>query len=64
MKYIRVLFPLKGYYTKILLCSNNIINVSLKLYICDASRNLVTFVQFKEREKHRWMSTNFRKVAG
>ena len=27
---------------------------------CDALRNLVPFVQFKKREKHPWMSVNFK----
>ena len=34
------------------------------LYICDALRDLVPFVQFKKREKHPWRSVNFNKVAG
>ena len=32
--------------------------------ICDALRDLVPLVQFKEREKHPWRSVNFSKVAG
>ena len=32
--------------------------------MCDALRNLVPFVQFKEPEKHPWRSVNFSKVAG
>ena len=36
---------------------------SMKLQkICDALRNLVTFVQFKKREKHPWRSVIFSKV--
>ena len=31
---------------------------------CDASRDLIPFVQFKRREKHPWKSVNFSKVAG
>ena len=31
---------------------------------CGALRDLLPFVQFKEREKHPWRSVNFRKVAG
>ena len=31
---------------------------------CDALRDLVQFVQFKNREKHLWRSVNFSKVAG
>ena len=27
-------------------------------------RNLVTFVQFKKREKHPWRSATFSRVAG
>ena len=30
--------------------------------ICDALRDLVTFVQCKKREKHPWRSVNFSKV--
>ena len=33
-------------------------------YKCDALRDLVSFVQFKKREKHSWRSVNFSKVAG
>ena len=32
--------------------------------IYDALRNWVSFVQFKKREKHPWMSVTFSKVAG
>ena len=32
--------------------------------ICDALRDLVTFVQFKNREKHPWRSVKFSKVSG
>ena len=32
--------------------------------ICDILRVLVTFVQFKKREKHPWRSVTFSKVAG
>ena len=31
---------------------------------CDALRDLVSFVQFKKREKHPWRSVTFSKVAG
>ena len=31
---------------------------------CDALFDLVSFVQFKKREKHPWKSVNFSKVAG
>ena len=31
---------------------------------CDIFRDLVTFVQFKKREKHPWRSVIFSKVAG
>ena len=34
------------------------------LYICDALRVLVPFVQFKKPEKHPWSSVTFSKVAG
>ena len=30
---------------------------------CDALRNMVSFVQFKKREKHPWRSVSFSKVA-
>ena len=32
-------------------------------FIRDALRDLVTFVQFKKREKHSWRSVTFSKVA-
>ena len=32
--------------------------------ICDVLRDLVTFVQFKKREKHPWRTVTFSKVAG
>ena len=32
--------------------------------MCDALRNLVPFVQFKNREKYPWKSVTFSKVAG
>ena len=31
---------------------------------CDALHVLVSFVQFKKREKHPWRSVTFSKVAG
>ena len=31
--------------------------------ICDALHDLVTFVQFKKREKHPWRSVNFSKLT-
>ena len=34
------------------------------LSVCDGLRDLVTFVQFKNREKHPWSSVTFSKVAG
>ena len=37
---------------------------TILIEICDALRDLVPFVQFKEREKHPWRSVNFSKVAG
>ena len=33
------------------------------IFICDALRNLVTFVDFKKREKHPWRSVDFNKVT-
>ena len=35
-----------------------------KIFICDALRDLVSFVQFKKREKHPWRSDTLSKVAG
>ena len=32
--------------------------------IFDVLRDLVTFLQFKKREKHPWKSVTFNKVAG
>ena len=32
--------------------------------ICDAQRDLVPFVKFKELEKHLWMGVTFSKVKG
>ena len=32
--------------------------------ICDALRDLVAFMLFKEREKHPWRRVTFSKVAG
>ena len=37
---------------------------NLQINICGALRDLVPFVQFKERKKHPWRSVNFSKVAG
>ena len=34
------------------------------MYICEAFREFVPFVQFKKREKHPWRSVTFSKVAG
>ena len=31
---------------------------------CDALRDLVLFVQFKKRKKHRWRNVIFSQVAG
>ena len=33
------------------------------IVICGALRDLVPYVQFKKREKHRWRGVNFIKVA-
>ena len=38
--------------------------ISLKAYTCGALRDLVAFVQFKNRKKHPWRRVNFSKVAG
>ena len=35
-----------------------------RIYICDALRDSVPFVQFKKREKNPWRSVTFSKVAG
>ena len=34
------------------------------IYIWDALRDLVPFVQIKKRKKHPWRSVTFSKVAG
>ena len=34
------------------------------MYICDALRDFVSFVQFKKLEKHPWRSVTFIKVSG
>ena len=33
-------------------------------HMCDVLRDLVSFLQFKKREKHLWGSATFSKVAG
>ena len=38
--------------------------INMALYICDALRDLVPFIQFKKREKYPWRSATFIKVAG
>ena len=52
----------------VFLAWNQYINEVIKLiatqwssyaYICDALRNLVPFLQFKQREKHPWSSVTF-----
>ena len=44
---------------------NNLIPTNhSKNEICDALYNLVSFVQFKKREKHPWRSVTFSKVTG
>ena len=35
-----------------------------EIYVIDALRNLVPFLQFRKREKHPWRSVTFRKIAG
>ena len=40
------------------------VTVFVSVSICDALRDLISFVQFKKREKHPWRSVNFSKVAG
>ena len=44
--------------------SGKVIMINMALYICDALRDLVPFIQFKKREKHPWRSATFIKVAG
>ena len=39
-------------------------DLKLMFYICDALRNLLSFVQFRKREKHPWRSVTFSKIAG
>ena len=42
----------------------NVIGYSINVNeICDALRNLVSFAQFKKREKHRWRSVTLLKVT-
>ena len=36
----------------------------LERSICDALRNLVSFVQFKKHKKHSWRKVTLRNVAG
>ena len=36
----------------------------IRMYISNALRNLVPFVQFKVREKHSWVSATFIKLTG
>ena len=40
------------------------IHVMTHIYIWDALRDLVPFVQIKKRKKHPWRSVTFSKVAG
>ena len=41
-----------------------VILLTLMIYVMDALRDLVAFVQFQKREKHPCRSINFNKVAG
>ena len=45
-------------------CEFKTAQIAITLTIWDALRNLVLFVQFKKREKHRWMSVTFSQGAG
>ena len=36
----------------------------LLIWLCDALRDLVQFLQFKKRKKHQWRGVTFNKVAG
>ena len=40
-------------------CHENQCNVKLIPTYCDALRDLVSFLQFKKREKHTWRSVTF-----
>ena len=41
---------------------NNVLIITLAfIIVCDAMRDLVLFVQFKNREKHPWRSVTFSK---
>ena len=40
------------------------VNSFLLITKSDALRDLVTFVQFKKREKHSWRKVTFSKVTG
>ena len=40
------------------------INNRVLFHNCGALRDLLTFVQYKKREKHPWRSANFSKVTG
>ena len=42
---------------------NHLVFMMLSVGICDALRDLVPFVQFKNRDKHPWRSSTFSKVA-
>ena len=44
--------------------SRKVVDLINRLGHCDASRDLVPYVQFKKREKDPWRSVNFSKVAG
>ena len=35
----------------------------LLIWLCDALRDLVQFLQFKKRKKHQWRGVTFSKVA-
>ena len=37
----------------------NDLHLEVEGFICDVLRDLVTFAQFKKREKHPWRSVNF-----
>ena len=48
------------------MCNNVIMWNNLNTFpwnICDALRDLVSFAQFKKREKHSWRSVTFSKVS-
>ena len=52
-----------GSQTIVINYSHEILFLKIKIEHCDALRDLVLFMQFKNREKHTWGSVTFGKVA-